>query len=227
MVHGSQQFFLERARFERRLSLTTALVAVAMLGLMALGGTEPLRRLLNDPQRFGFEGPERFVRRIEIQSLGSPISHSERAPIHPIIVPETHRGGARARATTRSADAAPLPRRGPPGPGESDADLLARALRRAGNVPVFQSEELVIEELVRPIYPEEARQRDIEGRVAVLARVDTVGQVVDVEVMNGEAEGYLERAAAEAVWRCRFRPYRIGGVVSEVYALFRFNFRLH
>jgi hypothetical protein len=42
---------------------------------------------------------------------------------------------------------------------------------------------------------------------------------------GGAAE--LERASSEAVWQCRFRPYRPQGRAREVYALFRFNFRIY
>ena len=96
-------------------------------------------------------------------------------------------------------------------------------------MPIFQSDELVIEELVRPVYPEDARERGIEGRVAVIAHVDTLGRVVEAEVMNPSGEAQLDAASRAAVLRCRFRPYRTGdrGPAQEVYAVFRFSFRIY
>jgi len=29
------------------------------------------------------------------------------------------------------------------------------------------------------------------------------------------------------MWQCRFRPYRVRGEVHEVYAVFRFSFRIY
>jgi protein TonB len=120
-------------------------------------------------------------------------------------------------------------RRGPAmdGLGESGHDLLSRALAEEGRVPIFQSDELIIEQLVRPQYPEDARSRGIEGRVAVLARVDTLGQVVEAEIMNASGELQLDAASRAAVLQCRFRPYRVDGAPREVYAVFRFAFRIY
>jgi TonB family protein len=111
--------------------------------------------------------------------------------------------------------------------GESGNDLVARAIASRGQVPVMQSSELVIEELVRPEYPEEARRRDIEGHVAVLALVDTLGNIAEAQVMNPSGERSLDEAARAAVLRCRFRPYREDGKLTEVYAVFRFAFRIY
>jgi TonB family protein len=228
MIHGSQEYFLECARFERRLSLLTLALSVVLLCALALFAASPFARRLNETdvlEHFGFEGPERFVRRIELQADGDALG-ATRLPLHAIAIPEAHRGGRRGRADSHAQNAAPAPHRGLPGPGDAAAELMARALRRAGDTPVFQSEELIIEQLVRPVYPEEARDRGIEGRVALMALVDTLGRVVNVDLVSGEEGGALERASAEAVWRCRFRPYRVSGAAREVYAVFRFAFRL-
>ena len=227
MIHGSQGYFIERTRFERRVSALSLAVSCAMLGLLMLvRHTPPLQQALNDPTRFGFEGPERFVRRIEIQSSGDQAG-AMRKPSNPVLIPETRRGGGSSGARTRSPHAEPDPHKGAVGVGEATTDALAQALRRAGGVPVFQSTELVIEELVRPDYPADARERGIEGKVALMALVDTVGRVVGVELLGGELGGPLERASSEAVWRCRFKPYRISGEAREVYAVFRFAFHLY
>jgi len=56
--------------------------------------------------------------------------------------------------------------------------------------------------------------------------IDTLGDVMSVEVMGQSENHLLERAAEEAVWKCRFRPYSVNGRVQRVYAMFRFSFRL-
>ncbi len=92
---------------------------------------------------------------------------------------------------------------------------------------MIQSEDLIIEVLIKPSYPEDARNRNLEGKVALVARVDTTGAVTNVDVLESTGERQFERAAAEAMWKCRFRPYRVNGEAHEVYALFRFAFRIY
>jgi TonB family protein len=70
-------------------------------------------------------------------------------------------------------------------------------------------------------------EKNVEGKVTVQALVDTVGNVVEVQLVTSTGEELFEKAAEEAVWLCRFRPYRAGGEVSEVYAVFRFSFRIY
>jgi TonB family protein len=45
--------------------------------------------------------------------------------------------------------------------------------------------------------------------------------------MNSSGEAQLDRAATSAVWNCRFRPYQHEGRIQEVYAMFRFSFRIY
>lgn len=235
MVHGTQAFFLERSRFLRRLALlvmSVSVVAASPLVILPLLPPEQQERvrvfLDRTPVHFGFEGPEQYVERINLEA---PLDvefrrHLPRA-MNTVIVPEAHKGGggfATADADARAFADVVLDL--PPGEGRSEADLMARAMARAGATPVFRSEQLVIERLVKPEYPEEARAMSLEGRVAILALIDTTGQVTMTELMTGEPGGLLERAAEIAVRQTRFRPYRPDGVVRQVYALFRYAFRM-
>ena len=231
MVHGTAGFFRERARFERRLSLFCAGVALAFLGFQILLELPRLRAALArhvpvlDPRRWGFEGPEQYVRRIELRSSGT--GGDPRTPLITWVPRQAIKGGSPPLRPSTSPRAVPEPRRPRIGPGESVQDLLTRARSLYREAPVVQSEDLVIERLVKPAYPEDARQRDIEGRVAIVALVDTTGRVVRVDLMKSSGEGQLDRAATDAVWKCRFRPYRLGGRLQEVYAMFRFAFRIY
>jgi TonB family protein len=231
MVHGTSTYFVERARFERRVSLMMATVAVAFLGAQLLLMLPPVRASLArhvpvlDPRRWGFEGPNQYVRRIVLQSSGS--GGSVRTPIVTYVPHQALKGGHSAKRTSTSPSAVPEIRRPRVGPGDSPADLLTRARSLYREAPVVQSEDLVIEHLVRPVYPEGARDHNIEGRVAVVALVDTFGTVVNVDLLKGSGESQLDRAAAAAVWKCRFRPYSERGRLQEVYAVFRFAFRIY
>lgn len=226
MLHGVQAHFAERGRSAKRVALIAVALGLVFLGALWLARIPPIERTLRRvATRFGFEGPDQYVRRILIE----PPPGKTQSPrnVGQVIERSSQRGGSATRRSSKSPRALPETRPRISGPGDAFDELLARAYARRSDVPIVQSTELVIERLVRPVYPEHARDNNIEGRVAVMALVDTGGRVVEVEVLEGAAAEELRRAATEAVWRCRFRPYRVSGAVHEVYALFRFNFTIY
>jgi TonB family protein len=224
MPHGVERFFAERTRNGRRVSLLALAFSLVLLGALQLARIPPAQHLLRDTARWGFEGPNQYVRRIMLEMEPGPDRASQN--VGQVLERSTRKGGSARRDRSTSAQATPETRPRISGPGDALQDLLARSSSRRSDVPVMQSEDLVIERLVRPAYPEHAHANNIEGRIAVLALVDTAGQVVEVQVLEGAAEE-LEQASTEAVWQCRFRPYRVRGEAREVYALFRFNFMIY
>ena len=92
---------------------------------------------------------------------------------------------------------------------------------------VVRSEDLVIERLVRPEYPSEARDKNIEGVVEALALVDTTGLVLQIQIVGGTHDPMLEHAAAKAILECRYRPYRVDDQARRVWAAFRIAFSLY
>ena len=226
MLHGTLEYYRQLAQFERRLALTILTVASVFLGTLLLVSQPVLRRHLPlTAQRFGYEGRERYVSRILLEAMG-PLNLAA-GPELTMIQQEARKGGAPARRRSRSTLGEPETRAQRVGPGESPEDLMSRARAIYRSAPVVQSEDLVIERLVKPQYPEEARTRNIEGKVAVVALVDTTGAVAQVDVIGTTGDRQLEKAATEAVWQCRFRPYRVNGETREVYAMFRFSFRIY
>lgn len=229
MTHGVQGYFIERGRAARRVASIAAVlsttVLVALLSLALPAFQQPVHLLLRETARFGYEGPDQYVRRISLQQLrGSAVVR------HELGVIETRRARAGGAVKGRRSDepqAPPEVRPGVEGPGTSAEDLLQKAVSRLANVPVVQSEDLVIEHASVPVYPQEQIDRGIEGRVMVQALIDTTGRVVDVQLLASSGVRPFERSAAEAVWQYRFRPYRTAGAVREVYAIFRFAFRIY
>jgi len=228
MHHGTQGYFIERARFERRLAVMMIGVGLALGASIWMATVPGLRDALErrlDLKRFGFEGPDQYVRRILLENTGP--SPPLTTPAITFVPRETHKGGAEPLHASRRPNARPETRRTHvPGAGDSPEDLLARARLLFPRSAVVQSEDLVIERLVRPTYPPEAQDHGIEGKVALVAHIDTTGRVVQVEMMGSTGERQFEQAATEAVWQCLFRPYRVDGESKEVYAVFRFNFKL-
>jgi TonB family protein len=225
MQHGILGYFDERARFERRVSLITIGVGLALCGALGLARAPVVRRALIDSARFGFEGPTQYVRRITLQQY-TGVSR-ERRDLGKVEPRYARRGGEVRGEPSRSPHARPETRPRLRGPGFADADLVSRAASRLANVPVVRSEELVIDRLVRPQYPEQMLEKNIEGKVTLQALIDTVGRVVDVDVLTSTGESQFERAAEDAVRQCVFRPYRLAGEIREVYAVFRFSFRIY
>ena len=228
MDHGTAAYFDESRRNRRRLAALSVAVGLGMLLPILVLRDTPLGRSLRQSRimRFGFAGPPRYVELMQIETrptnltmprdIGEVVLHSGRRGDPGPAVRRGRRGVALRNAPITGAN-------GEAGGG----DLVARAIASQGAVPVMQSSELVIEELVRPEYPEHARNREIEGHVAVLARVDTLGNVAEAEIMTTSGTPELDEASLRAVRRCRFRPYRDEGKLTEVYAVFRFAFRIY
>lgn len=234
MAHGIEDYYRERTRFARRVSLLTAGVSLFWLLLMTPFLVPPLRQALTDrifkgpldARRFGFEGPEQYVRRVFLDASGPEGPN----PGRPTIVYRSARATKGGRAEQKPSDdphARPETRSVREGPGESSEDLVARArVIYGGSAPVMQSEDLIIERLVKPVFPPDAQERGVEGRVAIVALVDTLGTVARADLLESTGERQFEEASRLAVLQCRFRPYLKEGRPCEVYAVFRFAFRL-
>jgi TonB family protein len=66
-----------------------------------------------------------------------------------------------------------------------------------------------IERKVEPIYPRQALERRLEGRVLLRGIVMEDGRLRDLKVVSGDP--LLAQAAMEAVVQWRYRPYRLNG----------------
>ena len=76
---------------------------------------------------------------------------------------------------------------------------------------------------VDPIYPRQAMQKKIQGRVFLIIVIDRGGNVTKATVAQGDP--ILARAAADAVKQWKYRPYTLDGkevaVTAAVYVYFR------
>jgi protein TonB len=101
---------------------------------------------------------------------------------------------------------------GPTAPAGSGA-LEPPPLRAAPYREVFDSPPVVVRE-VRPVYPELARQSELEGTVFVRIGVDASGDVAWAEIVRGVPG--LNEAALEAVRQWKFTPARQGDLPVRV-----------
>ncbi|HEY3217169.1 MAG TPA: energy transducer TonB [Candidatus Eisenbacteria bacterium] len=226
MEHGVAGYFLERSRFERRVSLLTLAVSLLFSACLLLATIPPVQRTMErTAMRFGYEGRTQYVRRITLrQYQGSGQILTQVGRVNPAT---SRRGGDKApkRTDPRSARVEFRPRLS--GPGSAARDLVERSTFRAAGVPLVQSEDLVIEHLIVPEYPPHLLENDIEGKVLLQALIDTEGRVIDVQVMASTGEPLFEHAAVEAARQSRFRPYRPAGVPIEVYVLMPYDFGIN
>ena len=230
MFHGADEYFRERDRCRRRVALTTLFLHAAGLCFLLLLALPAVRARLSKPirkvVRFGYEGPERYVPLIQLE--GAP---GYRPPLEDIGHVDTYRSqqGSQGRQPgPTDIPSGPRPTHSKlPGVGPDDSEQRARARARQASVPLVSTSDLVIESMIEPVYPEDLHSRGVEGRVALMALVDTTGSIEEVTVVGGTGEVAFERAAMDAVWQAKFRPYRISGEAREVYALIRYRFRIY
>jgi protein TonB len=76
---------------------------------------------------------------------------------------------------------------------------------------------------IEPIYPEAARQANIQGAVVLNLIIGTDGTVLDVHPISGPEE--LTPAAVEAVKWWRFQPYLVNGQAVQVKTTLAVDFR--
>jgi len=99
--------------------------------------------------------------------------------------------------------------------------------RSEGSGEVAYSEQFQILKIVRPEYPFAAVEAGVQGLVRLEAQVGVSGEVEEVRVLEGApATAVLERAAVQAMYQWRFRPYRLNEVVVPFTAVVPFRFRL-
>ncbi len=223
LSHGIQLYFAELAANSRRVAMVLLTVSAVCALVVAIWGRRVTSELA-DPMRFGYEGPEQWVERIRLEELSRQQSPGLYAITY--LTLESRKGGKRHGESSSHPNAAVSANKSP-GLGDSDSDLLAMARMLAIDGPLVRSEDLIIERLVRPVYPDEAREQGIEGLVELVALVDTTGSVAQIQIVGGTRDPLLERAAATAILECRYRPYRVAEHRQQVWAAFRIAFSLY
>ena len=71
LTHGIDVFFSELAANRRRVATALAVVSAVSALLMVAAGRRVTSEVLDDPKRFGFEGPEQWVDRIRLEELAA------------------------------------------------------------------------------------------------------------------------------------------------------------
>jgi len=77
-----------------------------------------------------------------------------------------------------------------------------------------------------PDYPDEARRRNQEGTLKLMVKIDDLGRVRDVEVVEADLPGVFDAAALEAFSNARFQPAMKDGHPVRYQAYIRVMFKL-
>lgn len=99
----------------------------------------------------------------------------------------------------------------------------------ATSLPV-PTEEYLVSEMpvvsleVRPVYPQEAKVKKIEGKVALDVLIDELGAVRQVQVIEGPE--VFRSEATLAMKKFRFKPARVDGKAVAVRIRYTLNFKL-
>ena len=76
---------------------------------------------------------------------------------------------------------------------------------------------------VEPVYPEEARQRRIEGFVGLSMTISKEGKPMDIEVTASD-DPVLSAAAVQAVEQWVYEPYTVNGEPEPIHTTIKVNF---
>ena len=79
---------------------------------------------------------------------------------------------------------------------------------------------------VQPVYPERAKAAGAHGTVVLHAVVGMEGKLLSLQVLNGQVNPELARAAVEAVSQWRYQPTLLNGEPVEVDTVITVNFTL-
>lgn len=143
-----------------------------------------------------------IVRKVEVESASDP-NHEGKVPAS-LTTPQPQNPNHAAEAPSALGILS-----------TSSETALSALLPASGNLPlptIRISQGLsggAIERQVQPMYPPQALERGLEGRVLLRGVVTEDGRVRDLKVVNGDP--LLARAAMEAVAQWRYRPYRLNG----------------
>ena len=85
------------------------------------------------------------------------------------------------------------------------------------------SEGMVVKR-VQPVYPAQARQMRLEGKVELQANISQSGSISDVKLLSGDP--VLGRAAMDAVRQWKYKPYFLNGQPIEIQTQITVNFKL-
>lgn len=106
---------------------------------------------------------------------------------------------------------------------DTSAVNATKAAQQTLRISQGVSQGLIVKR-VQPIYPPQALQRRLEGKVELQANITKTGDTTGIKQLSGE--GILGRAAMDAVRQWKYKPYYLNGEPVEVETQITVNFKL-
>jgi periplasmic protein TonB len=78
--------------------------------------------------------------------------------------------------------------------------------------------------IVKPIYPKEAKERKISGKVVLEVEINRLGEPRNINIRSGP-QIFLD-SSLEAIRQWRWKPYELNGQAVEVDTVVTLNFKL-
>lgn len=91
---------------------------------------------------------------------------------------------------------------------------------------VYSEHEVSVLSKPMPGYPRAARQRRMQGTVALLVGINAGGTVSSVTVQRSSGHELLDREATRAAQGIRLRPYMINGVPTPIRVRIQYQFKM-
>jgi TonB family protein len=218
--------YVTRTRREReglyRRRIAWSIAAALLFHVALVVAVAPLRESIPLVRRSGYRGeirllPEISVQRDESETQSEAQARGE-AP-----------GGSGFRVVNLRIGDLEAPRMTPT---EALVEELNPTLgddptnRPSTSLPQPSGQEIVIEHLVEPIYPQSAIDQGIEGVAVFGIRVEASGEVRQAWLVESEVSGECNLEAQRAVLQWRFAPYVVDGKAVPFLKYYRFRFRL-
>jgi TonB family protein len=165
---------------------------------------------------------------VTITNLPAP---AKPEPAQPLLV----KNGSSARAKTGAEVQEPEPAPAPTSitTGANSTVLSGLVNTNSLNVPKAPEQTLklsqgvsqgLIIKKVQPIYPAQAMQMRLEGKVELQANISKSGSITGIKQLSGD--GILGRAAIDAVRQWKYKPYFLNGEPIEIQTQITVNFKL-
>jgi protein TonB len=108
--------------------------------------------------------------------------------------------------------------------GTHPAEVGSPVTTHAKPLPISHLDAGMLIKQVQPVYPAIAKQTHTEGKVLLVAVIDTQGRIENLRALSGHP--FLIPAAIDAVQQWRYRPYILNGQPVEVETQITVNFTL-
>jgi len=176
--------------------------------------------------RFAVKGPTQYDEiRVIVIPYGDPGASAPRRLMGSVDAMSDARFQGKVAAAQRLEDRRQRGQEGESVVPSTGFDALERLRLVHGNLPTAQTEDIAAREIIKPEYPEDARNRGIEGTVVLVALVNEDGKVEDVALEAG-VDPVLDQAAMRAAYLTPFFPYKIEGVAQAVFVRMPYHFEL-